>query len=993
MVNIADLAVTEYRKRRAERLKGRLDDEWITINGTHVMVDDNGEVTKGPKGLKGGPSGRKGNVSDKAELSSAAMPARDDYDFDLNDDAQAFVHKNVEKLRPVYESGGHDGLQDEWYKARLNACTDDLKELSADEADEIIEDNIDYQTASLWYDRVEHDIKPKFVYQLTQNKEIHNAALNVMYDNYRYMCEKTGEKPLPYNEFLVTPIKMYRGGNGKEHKHAAPFSSYTFDKDIAEEFRDSEVGSKAKTDKGVVYEAEIRPIDTYGSLLNNGEMEIFVPGFIAPNGRRDEEEHFDGITWEWSNPIKWAYEDALESLEKAQELEKERRNNLLDEIIQEAENVRLFDGNRSVTGQEFIGRCIEEIQKSVLQLTALFKAENNDSAFFAGELDENIGEFENPPMSPVDAFRERRQKRLDERLDDEGRWVTTEEDHKIHLNEEGQPDKGNPYVIKAMTSGTKTPEEIGKRKFQKTRDRVKKSMSEYHALSDKVDELAKKYGEANKEFSHAERKLEFIDKIYKKTLSDNGIEEKDGEALKKEVEELKKKLDENPLDRETEARYNNRNFLLQEYEEVYGEETKELRKDFGKLKKSNDDAKKALDDCVGKRKEALKEAKAHMADRDAQSLKFYTKSERDDAVKSVVDSPAFGRMSQEDKDGLSASLNNASDAQLCVLQKTIKNAKVFRVGDTVTPDKCSHYNPGSGAIYMEDEDMGNPRVFWHEYGHYMDDSRRSGMDIKEVTRNEGSIYEGTSYTFSSLLRDRVKIYGEDAAKDLQEMFDRVAPGEVKVRTNDDGDWLFVSSPDESMSETEAFMRMQNAFDKAVKEYLDGGPDGGKLAEYYKSVGYPLWEDRPNRDDYFVSYVTPKKKLEREKEKYKGAEKEYWDKLEEYYAKQREVEERTPGFREKVGELAREKSKREMKVPPVTDCLCAALHGAVFSIYGCHNPDYYRMGSHAEDEWAANIHQLMFMGEKETLDFMSRMMPRTMKKVKAAYNEYLWRNME
>lgn len=44
----------------------------------------------------------------------------------------------------------------------------------------------------------------------------------------------------------------------------------------------------------------------------------------------------------------------------------------------------------------------------------------------------------------IERFKERRQKRLDAK-DDDGRWVTTENDHKIHLNEEGVPDKGNPF--------------------------------------------------------------------------------------------------------------------------------------------------------------------------------------------------------------------------------------------------------------------------------------------------------------------------------------------------------------------------------------------------------------------------------------------------------------------------------------------------------------------------------------------------------------------
>lgn len=34
--------------------------------------------------------------------------------------------------------------------------------------------------------------------------------------------------------------------------------------------------------------------------------------------------------------------------------------------------------------------------------------------------------------------------------DDDGRWVTTEDDHKLHINSEGDIDKGNPHVVKAI---------------------------------------------------------------------------------------------------------------------------------------------------------------------------------------------------------------------------------------------------------------------------------------------------------------------------------------------------------------------------------------------------------------------------------------------------------------------------------------------------------------------------------------------------------------
>ena len=55
----------------------------------------------------------------------------------------------------------------------------------------------------------------------------------------------------------------------------------------------------------------------------------------------------------------------------------------------------------------------------------------------------------------IKEFRKRRYERLLNRLDaeDKGSWITTENGHKVHLNEEGVPDKGNPKIVEVMNGG------------------------------------------------------------------------------------------------------------------------------------------------------------------------------------------------------------------------------------------------------------------------------------------------------------------------------------------------------------------------------------------------------------------------------------------------------------------------------------------------------------------------------------------------------------
>lgn len=61
----------------------------------------------------------------------------------------------------------------------------------------------------------------------------------------------------------------------------------------------------------------------------------------------------------------------------------------------------------------------------------------------------------------IKRFKIRRMERILSRLDaedvddEEGRWITTENGHKVHINGEGEPDKGNPHVIDKMEEGEK----------------------------------------------------------------------------------------------------------------------------------------------------------------------------------------------------------------------------------------------------------------------------------------------------------------------------------------------------------------------------------------------------------------------------------------------------------------------------------------------------------------------------------------------------------
>ena len=355
--------VEEIRKKLNIRLDAD-DGGWKTIKGTHVLVDPDGDITKGPERLRNLPkksspykkalesgstlevknaiksslssmpngytvvshdraykkigddqfeyetsSGEKKTATSrdilrahnkndkdgdfeikddkyvherkqvKSDLTEKLRPNRDDYEYEDGDGRDEFIHKNVGKLQALYDEGGSEAIDSEFYKFRLNQSTKDIHEVSKEDADATVYDNVRQSMYDGWFRAADSSYKPYLVSRMVSSPEMRNAGLSLAYENYK----NNTKDPLPFEEFLYTPIKMYRGGHGQNHTEDDVFSAYTFDRKTAERFA-------GQSDDATVTEAEIRPIDTYGSMRAVGEAEIWVPREIAPNGRKDEND-------------------------------------------------------------------------------------------------------------------------------------------------------------------------------------------------------------------------------------------------------------------------------------------------------------------------------------------------------------------------------------------------------------------------------------------------------------------------------------------------------------------------------------------------------------------------------------------------------------------------------------------------------------------------------------------------------------------------------
>lgn len=293
-IQYPEVGPLESEKMRAD------DDDWVTIKGTHVLIDDNGVAQSGGK-IKGKQfldaksskttteGKREQPKSDGLKVGKTMAPINSDYDYEEGDDSDDFTHKNIEKLMPIYKKCGIEACDDEWFKFRLSHSTQDVHKISKDEADEIMYDNVRQSIYDGWFRAADSSYKPQLTDAVVKNPATRNAALNLAYENYR----NSTDNPLPFEKFLATPIKMYRGEKGQKHVADDIFDAYTFDSKMARHFAGQ---------NGTVTEVEIRPIDTYGSMRAVGEAEIWVPRQLSPVGykrpeKKRREDANDDIQW------------------------------------------------------------------------------------------------------------------------------------------------------------------------------------------------------------------------------------------------------------------------------------------------------------------------------------------------------------------------------------------------------------------------------------------------------------------------------------------------------------------------------------------------------------------------------------------------------------------------------------------------------------------------------------------------------------------------
>ncbi|MBO6267724.1 MAG: hypothetical protein J6N19_01100, partial [Clostridium sp.] len=684
----------------------------------------------------------------------------------------------------------------------------------------------------------------------------------------------------------------------------------------------------------------------------------------------------------------------------------------MDDYMSDA--LKLHSGNFSTLVMNEVmsklGMSRDECKRAVSGYSVNNKS-GGDVEWFAEAMSEYTGSANPRPVAVavgecVMKYAQQLQTQRHDAADDDGRWVTTENDHHVHINEEGVPDKGNPYVLATMRGegpNPKSREELVRNRLRK-RSRQVKSLFQNLEDAERDEEAA--YDERNKA-DNALRRLNLQRKIVendKKMLEDLGYGEGDKEVMERDLEELKSEMDsilqgrskwslqdeEKKSFTEVEAKYNKLDFAIKSYDECYGPDAFSEEK-VSQAEEHAAKARQRAHDATVRREKAHKEA--HAVSEKLDQERFLTSDERSSAIQEIQHTSTWDGMSEEAKTSAFESLQGASDAQLLLLQKTAGHVRIMDgEGRLSSSGADSFYSKSTGTIVMSAEDMQKPSILWHEYGHYLDDPDNSGC-YSHKKRNLSSDTEYRS-SLSQALYDGSAMHSKESAADMNKLLQESGVEDYTIEESPYGHYLIVKNSEGGMIEDAydtAFFKIASAVDSQFNKFQFSDSE---YDDYLRSIGCPLSSEEPKYGDYIEFYYTPKRRLLREREKHKGAREEY-NRLHREYREKREaaIAKNPDEYYDKTREYEERCRQREKMIGPVSDIICGMFNGRGPWVCGGHSSDYYSRSTAPYTEAVANYHQMRMMGWTEGLNLLKSIAPSVHNSLEKAYDEWLWRNVD
>ena len=257
------------------------------------------------------------------ERELAAKPTQE-YEVVLSDNDLEWRRRNLSILKPIYkEMGGgpafHEFERKEFFLSKMQALSQNVEQVNptgrelrqprwreedADPRERVLDadakekahdaamsdfiDAVGDGTLAEWTVMADDEVKPVLMNRLLSSQKARNASLTLMYLNYL----ENGGKPMDYQEWLYTPITLYRGETGQPKTKDDVWEAYTFSYDVARSFAGyislASGGEVNNAREPIIREITIRPIDTLGSPRTKVESEVWIPYWIEGTGRKME---------------------------------------------------------------------------------------------------------------------------------------------------------------------------------------------------------------------------------------------------------------------------------------------------------------------------------------------------------------------------------------------------------------------------------------------------------------------------------------------------------------------------------------------------------------------------------------------------------------------------------------------------------------------------------------------------------------------------------
>ncbi len=340
-------------------------------------------------------------------------------------------------------------------------------------------------------------------------------------------------------------------------------------------------------------------------------------------------------------------------------------------------------------------------------------------------------------------------------------------------------------------------------------------------------------------------------------------------------------------------------------------------------------------------------------------------------IDTIMQSPAISKFDDAHRALIRADLERASDMHLQVVEKSIGHLKL-----SVHGKEGGVYQPGLGRIEMNlrDDVRENIRTFWHEFGHFIDDSamyRRTGLKLTTLKNFDGEAIDVLSATRRA---SQLHAYDTKASiPDLQRFLDQVVPGKYEVRGPNFANIYLKGTQTQVGAQWGA---VPKHFDDLVEEINAGlkhrlGADAAE--QYLRSFGKPL---APKRSDYWIEYRTPKARALKTKPAFKGAEAAYNDVYRKYADELAVWERKNPAALVEARKLHDAYMDRSQRFFAVSDLLDGQSRGemGMHILWGGHSPTYFKTRElHINEGWA-NWFQLSLQNDVETLNYLQQFAP-------------------